>query len=195
MNSKQANADIPAVLASTRALIDWTRGQAGHCYADDHFSPISDLDLEIIARRFSCRLKVDVLPSGVQEVGIPGYMGNPTIVVSRDLPSGHRRLAARHGLAHLVAGELEGEHDSGVRFMSSVLDHMTLEERRADLFGLADLIPDRDLATIVRVEPSPEGAREWMRHRIRELTPGWPEQRLEDRASLRWALFFAEETL
>jgi hypothetical protein len=44
----------------------------------------------------------------------------------------------------LVAGELEPEEGTEVRFMSSLLDCVTLEERRADLFALADLIPDRE---------------------------------------------------
>lgn len=181
-----------AVLSSTRLLLELVRGQAGHAYADEDFSPISDLDLEVIARRFSCRLTVQDLPAGVQEIAIPGYLGDPTIVVNRSLPAMERRLAVRHGLAHLVAGELEGEHDSGIRFMSSIEDPMTMEERRADLFALADLVPDRELVAAVHAHPKPGGALAWMSSRILTLAPSWPVERVEDRARLRWELHFLE---
>lgn len=194
MSLNPANVETTAVLASTRALIDWTRGQSGHAYADDSWSPISDLDVEVIARYFSCRLVTDELPVGVQEIGIPGYTGDPTIVVSRRLPLPFRRLAVRHGLAHLVAGELEGEHDSGIRFMSSILDASTIEERRADLYALADLVPDRDLAEILKLEPDPPGALVWLKGQIRRVAPMWPVERLEDRARLRWLLFLEMES-
>ncbi len=192
MKSSPTSVETAAVLASTRALIDWTRGQSGHGYADEFFSPISDFDIEVIARRFSCHLVAGELPAGVQEIGIPGYTGLPTIVVSRSLPPPVRRLATRHGLAHLVAGELEGEHDSGVRFMSSIHDWTSLEERRADLFALADLIPDRELAAAVATEASPAGALQWMRERVGLFAGDWPEGRIEDRARLRWGLYFGE---
>lgn len=178
------------VLDSTRALVEWTRGQSGLGYADEHSSPCSDLDLEGIARRFGCFLRVAPLQEGVQELALPGIVGPPTITVNRNLPGPARRLALRHGLAHLVAGELEGEYDSGPRFMSSVHDYMALEERRADLFGLVDLVPDRDLAAAVRAHHSPTTARWWMESQIQQFAPNWPKDRLEDRARLRWQLYF-----
>lgn len=180
------------VLDSTRALVEWTRGQSGLGYADEHFSPISDLDLEGIARRMGCLLRVAPLQDGVQELALPGILGPPTITVNRSLPAPARRLALRHGLAHLIAGELEGEYDSGPRFMSSVHDYMAIEERRADLFALVDLIPDRDLEVAVRAHPSPLSALWWMVGQIQQFTTEWPKDRLEDRARLRWELFFGE---
>ncbi|MBK8006736.1 MAG: hypothetical protein IPK12_23390 [Gemmatimonadetes bacterium] len=179
---------------STRALVGWTRGQSGLGYADEHFSPISDLDLEGIARRLGCLLRVAPLQEGVQELALPGIVGPPTITVNRHLPAPARRLALRHGLAHLVAGELEGEYDSGPRFMSSVHDYMALEERRADLFALVDLIPDRELEAAVRAHHSPVSARWWMEGQIQQFAADWPKDRLEDRARLRWELYFDQGT-
>jgi hypothetical protein len=96
----------------------------------------------------------------------------------------------RHGLAHLVAGELAEEEGAGLRFMSSILDHMTLEERRADLYALADLLPDRTLAGAVITEPSPERGLRWMEGQVQQFAATWSRERVRDRAQLRWDLFF-----
>jgi hypothetical protein len=192
MSLSRASGSTAAVIASTRELLAWTRGQSGYAYADPDWAPIADLDLEVIAQRFSCRLATHALPAGVQEIAIPGYTGHPTIVVNRGISAAERRMALRHGLAHLVGGELEGEYDSGVRFMSSIHDWMSMEERRADLYALADLVPDRHLETTLRADPSPLSARWWMESQIQQYAPAWPRPRLEDRARLRWRLFLQE---
>ncbi len=128
------------------------------------------------------------LGEGIQELGMPGYLGVPVIVVNRRLPWGTRRLALRHGLAHLVAGELEPEEGSQIRFMSSMFDYMTLEERRADLFAMADLIPDRELKER-RVASYTEGElRRWVTGEVRRYAPEWPASRIEDRIALRMQL-------
>ena len=47
------------------------------------------------------------------------------------------RAACRHGLAHLLAGDLDVGEGADVRFMSSILEFMSVEERTADCFALA----------------------------------------------------------
>lgn len=177
-----------AVLDSTRMLIRAVRGQAGLAYADDTWSPLSDITLSLIARRLGTRLTQDDLGDGIQEIGIPGYVGAPVIVVNRAIAPGLRRLALRHGLAHLVAGELEPEQGGDVRFMSSIHDHMTLEERRADLFALADLIPDRQLMELQRSGYERSELERWVTCEILRYASSWPSERMEDRCGLRMAL-------
>ena len=78
--------------------------------------------------------------------------------------------------------------------MSSILDYMTLEERRADLFTLADLIPDRQLQTL---QASGYSVRE-LEHRvtceIKRCTPTWPADRIADRRALRLSMLSVIET-
>jgi len=178
------------VVASARALLERARGQGGHCYADQDFSPISELDVEILAHRFGARIRVAPLPDEIQELAVPGIAGPHTLRINRDLPPAFRRLAMRHGLAHVIAGELEGDHDGGPRFLSSFQDWMSLEERRADLFALADLIPDRLLEAVVGAHSSPLSALWWMASQVQQFVPGWGKDRVEDRARLRWELYF-----
>ena len=183
------SAEDRQVLQSTRLLLTHVRDQTGLAYADDTWSPISDITLDIIARQMGGVIVLEELGANTQEIGIPGYFGTPAIVVNRLIPGGFRRLALRHGLAHLAAGELEVGQENEVRFMSSILDYDTLEERRADLFALADLVPDRLLDEILlggaRVRDLPAAiARE-----VRRYAPEWPARRVRDRSRLRAELF------
>lgn len=167
-----------AVLSSTAVILTAVRRQTGLAYADDHWSPVADLTLEMIAHRLGAELGHAHLAAGVQEIGIPGYVGSPLIIVNRGIPAPYRSLALRHGLAHLVAGELEPGQGSDIRFMSNAQDWTSLEERRADLFALADLIPDRGL----RKDP------DWIARAIVAYAPDWPMARLRDRVDLRLRL-------
>ena len=177
------------MVVSARLLIARVREQAGLAYADDTWSPISDITLDIIARRLGGVIVQDELGANTQEVGVPGYFGPPTIVVNRRIRSGFRRLALRHGLAHLVAGELDVGQDSEVRFMSSVLDYDTLEERRADLFALADLIPDRQLDEVLLAGRPVRELSGFVRTQVQLYAAEWPMRRIRDRTRLRLALY------
>jgi hypothetical protein len=168
-----------AVLASTEVLLRAMRSQTGLPYADETWSPVGDLTLAIMANKFGAELIEAPLADGVQELGIPAYMGTPIVVVNHRMPPALRSFALRHGLAHLVAGELEAGQGAEVRFMSQVNDWMSLEERRSDLFALADVIPDREM----REDP------EWLAGEISLLAPDWPAERLFDRVELRLALW------
>jgi Zn-dependent peptidase ImmA (M78 family) len=189
-SSPERSAKDLAVLSSTRATLEATRRQSGLAYADDVWSPIPDITLEIIARNMGAILSEDDLGSSTQELGLPAYFGAPVIVVNRGQPKGLRSLALRHGLAHLVAGELEPEQGAEIRFMSSAFDWMTLEERRADLFALADLVPDRELRRLVGEGYSTDELFRWMWCEIKRYTlEAWPTRRVHDRAVLRLALW------
>lgn len=168
-----------AVLSSTRFLLDVVRRQTGVAYAHDDWSPVADLSLGFIARALGTTLEQADLPAGIQELGFPGYAGAPLLQISRSAPRQMQRLALRHGLAHVVAGELEGEQGREIRMMSSLHDWMAMEERRADLFALADLIPNRVLGGLTLGE---------LEREIRQFAPLWPATRIADRGLLRMML-------
>lgn len=183
------SAEDRAVLVSTRLLLARVREQTGLAYADDTWSPISDITLDILARQMGGMILHDELGANTQEIGVPGYFGPPAIVVNRMIPSGFRRLALRHGLAHLAAGELDAGQESEVRFMSSILDYDTLEERRADLFALADLIPDRQVDEFLLAGGHVRDLPGWVARQTRSFAPDWPIRRVRDRARLRAELY------
>lgn len=186
----QLSRDDQAVIQSTRALLEATRRQSsGLAYAEDDWSPVADITLEMIARRFGAVLRQDDLPASYQELGVPAYFGAPVIVINRNLCTDARRLALRHGLAHLIAGELEAEPAGEVRFMSSALDWMTLCERRADLFAIADLIPDCKIADERAAGADEQDLLWWLCRRIASFAHSWPLERIQDRARLRLALW------
>lgn len=176
-----------ALLASTRFLIDQMRRAIGVPYAEPGLSPVNDFWIQHAARHLNTLLEMRVLPKGIYEIATPGYMGNAVIAIRKGLPTNEKRVALRHGLAHLVGGELDDCEAGQVRFMSSMLDVMSLEERRADLFALADMVPDLWIAEV----PSTGYAdlEYWVAERIRVLLPSWPEERVKDRARLRVLLF------
>ena len=185
------SANSHAVLASTAQLIERVQLHVLRGYADEDWAPISDEDVRMVASFSGGRVELQELGAHTQEIGIPAYTGgHAVIVVNRLIPRNFRRLAVRHGLAHLLAGELEVGQGMEVRFMSSILDYMTLEERRADVFALADLIPWRTLEALPRA-PDPHAMLRYVTGEIRAFAPDWPLRRVRDRARLRLALFSA----
>ena len=72
--------------------------------------------------------------------------------------------------------------------MSSVLDFMAIEERRADLFALADLVPDRTLAELRGRRYRFDELTRWLWCEIKRFAPAWSTVRVADRVGLRLAL-------
>jgi hypothetical protein len=179
--------DDPALLVTTRFLLQQMERAVGVPYAQERWAPVGDQLVEMAARRMGTVLVDCDLPEGVYEMATPGYFGHAVIAIRKGLTTNERRLAIRHGLAHLLAGELDSCEGGQVRFMSSMVDVMSLEERRADLFALADMVPDWWLE---EVATKGEGELEvWAAEWIRMLIPSWPGQRVQDRARLRVRLF------
>ena len=175
-------------MQSTRWLLRDVVERSGLVYADE-CGGISQISVEVIARRLGAGLQSQPLDLATQEIALPAYFGPPVIVVNKFSHPGMRALAIRHGLAHLVAGELEAGEGSDLRFMSNVLDHMTLEERRADLFALADLLPDWQLDALTASGAGPAVVERELRRHVTALAPEWPLQRIRDRSRLRLTLY------
>lgn len=172
--------ETQAVLDSTSVLLRAIRNQTNLAYADAVWSPVSPITVGLMAQRFGAEIREIHLSPHAQEMGIPAYFGAaPLILINKDLRPSYRALALRHGLAHLIAGELDAEQGVEIRFMSTTLDWTTQSERRADLFALADLIPDREM----RDDP------DWLTAEIGAFAADWSSERLFDRASLRLLLW------
>lgn len=179
--------DDRTILRSTRFLVEQMGRAIGVPYAEAGLSPVNDWWIQHAARHLNTLIEVRELPKGIYEIATPGYLGAPVIAVRKGLPVNEKRFALRHGLAHLIGGELDDCEAGQVRFMSSVLDLMSLEERRADLFALIDMVPDHWIS-----EVPTQGKADleyWVAERIRVLLPSWPEERVKDRARLRVTYF------
>lgn len=183
------SAEDLAVVRSTQSLLRAVGWQTGHGYADEVFSPAGDITLQLIARAMGGEIDIQELGPNTQELGVPGYFGPPIIVINRLLPQVQRRLALRHGLAHLIAGELEAGQGNEVRFMSLITDYMTMEERRADLFALADLFPNQAIDVLIATGARTVTVQAALRRELRIFAPDWPSDRLTDRVRLRLALY------
>jgi hypothetical protein len=185
----ERTAENRIVLRDARVMIERVRTRTSLPYADDMWSPDSDVTLELIAARLGAELLEDELAPATQELGVPGYFGVPVIIINRNIAPGLKRLALRHGLGHLVAGELDPEPDGGVRLMSSIYDWMTVEERRADLFAIADLVPGRMLRELALRGLTLDERMHWLWCELKRYAPMWPTARIADRVGLRLALY------
>lgn len=178
-----------AVVMHTRQLIESVRKRTGLIYADELCGSISPISIRVIAKQLGADIIEDDIGEHAQEVGVPGLLGPPVIVVNRYAEPSMRALACRHGLAHLLAGDLDVGDGMEVRFMSSILEWQTFEERSADLFALADVLEAgevRDLFHQVRQRRLVARA---VRARVKAMAPRWPTARVADRARLRLALY------
>ena len=121
--------------------------------------------------------------SGAVGMAIPWGGGEHAILIDSRAPRADYLFTIRHELAHVLAEEV-----SETLFLSAA-DTMSFSERRADLYAVADLVP----AWLIR---QLRGTRRPWSHLVlevqqafRELTVGWSEERIRDRARLRVALY------
>jgi uncharacterized protein DUF955 len=118
---------------------------------------------------------------GLAEIIWPPVCGIHIMHLAKGQPYAERRFAMRHGLAHVLAGHA----------MDRVWRQTgpSMEEAEADLFALADLMPDRELAGVVDAHLSDDMLRAYLMARILEYAPHWMPERVLDRVNLRWALW------
>lgn len=171
-----------AVLTATALAIRNVQAQ-GILYAD-LFSPLHDDGLQDALRRLTIRTRGESL--GVQDIEAvsPPVYGRYLMLYSTDVDENRRRFALRHGMGHVAA-----HHVSEVAYLSNRNEHMSHDERVADLFALADLFPWCDIARLRQQRSGWRAIEHSIVHLIRRLTIGWPDDRVADRASLRILLF------
>ncbi len=168
-------------------MIGQTTERSGLPYADA-IGGCSPMSVRIIARRLGADIIEDDLAVGVHEIALPAYFGMPLIMVARRARGAMRALGYCHGLGHLMAGELEVGEGADLQFMDDTLDWMNHSERRADLFGLANVF-DRPTVRSLVEGVSEKAAEAATRGWIRVLAPDWPRDRVRDRARLRLMLY------
>lgn len=150
---------------------------------DDLFSPLPDEDVAAALRRLTIRASGYPLGREELEVVTPPLYGRYLLLYSTDVGDDHRRFALRHGMGHVAAG-----HVTAPSFLSTAGDWTTHEERVADLFALADLVPFHHVAALKRGN-SWKVVREEVTRLVRLHTLDWPGDRVADRAALRVALY------
>lgn len=173
-----------ASLASARLAIARARSLAV-AYADDDWSPLSDITFALLLKRAGIQWQYQPL-RGLVEIVWPPICGVHLILLYDYLAPAERRFAVRHGLAHVLL-----DHMARGSFARTDHDWREDEEGAADLFALADLVPDRVVqrgidAGLPRVE-----LERWLQGEIWRYVPSWSAPRLEDRAALRLALWDA----
>lgn len=164
-----------STVAAARRFLPW--------YAGD-FSPVHADQLAHLLKRATCHLLVRPFHSDALAFTLPPIRGAYILAVNRDASPADRVFAIRHELGHVLAGHVEEP-----TFLSED-DYRSRQERVADLFALADLVPGWSLGMMRRRRA---GWRRILAEIRREIDAGiaksWPEERTQDRARLRLALY------
>jgi hypothetical protein len=153
---------------------------------DDLFSPLTDEALGAALRRLTIRASGHALgtgPNAPLELVTPPLYGRYLLLWSTDVDADRRRFALRHGMGHVAAG-----HVTAPRFLTADGDWMSADERVADLFALADLVPFHQVASLRR-GGSWRAVRAEVASLVRIHTHAWPAERVDDRAAMRVALY------
>lgn len=180
------------MLATDRAVVEDTARaieqlhRLGIAYAY-LFSPLHEDGLATALRRLTILARGEHIGRVDLEVVTPPVFGRHVMVYSTDVSPPQRAFAQRHGMGHVAAG-----HVTEVSYLTSRNDFMRHEERVADLFALADLVPGwklEELAQLRRGRPRWTLVHGDVCKELHRLTVDWPEQRLLDRSLLRIALY------
>jgi len=172
--------DADVLAAAADAVRQLQRLGVGY---DDLFSPLPDEGIALALRRLTIRASGHALGREELELVTPPLFGRYLLLFSTDVDDDRRRFAVRHGMGHVVAG-----HVQRPSFLSTSGDCMAVEERVADLFALADLVPFHQVGALRRGNGW-RVVREEVARFVRLHTLDWAEARVTDRATLRVALY------
>ena len=146
------------------------------------FSPVRTDQLSGLLARTGCHVEVFAFQSATVAMTLPRCAGVYPILLNRGAERTDRVFALRHELAHVLAGDVETAlYLSDEGFMSA-------EERVADLFALADLVPGWWIDWVSGDAPQGELGEE-VAQAIAEFAEGWTGERAIDRARLRLRLY------
>jgi hypothetical protein len=144
-------------------------------------SPLRTDQVAALLRRAGCHVEVFPFQSTAAAMVLPRAGGVYPVFVNRDADRVERTFALRHELAHVLAGDADG-----AVFLSEQ-GWEAREERIADLFALADLVPGWWLAQLA--EGGARAIAAEVAAAVAEFAEGWPRERGIDRARLRLRLF------
>ena len=153
----------------------------GVAYASDDWSPLSDITLGLLLKRAGVQWRYAAL-DGLAEIVWPPVCGVYLLQLERAQPPAEKRLAVRHGLGHVLGGDV-----ADLAFSHDGHECFGHEERVADLFALVDLVPDRELAALRAAHYTFDEQRWWLTCELKRYASGWSDERIRDRVALRLA--------
>lgn len=170
-----------AVLEATAELWKRTRELLGD--AAPWHPPLRSDQLARLLAATRTRLCEYPFLSSTVGMAIPWGGDGHAILIDSNASRADFLFTLRHELAHVLAGEV-----SQTLFLTAA-DTMSFSERRADLYAVADLVPAWMVRQLRGQRRPWAHVRLEVRQAFRELTEGWSEARLLDRARLRVELF------
>ena len=180
-----ASSEEQLVVAAAARVIDAARALVEH-YAGP-LAPVRTDQISALLSRADCHLEVFPFRSDTIAMTLPRCANVYPILVNRSAERIDRQFALRHEIAHVLAGDAEG-----AVFLTDA-GYMTLPERVADLFALADLVPGWWIADVRKGQTPWRQVRAEITLALAEYAESWPAERLEDRAELRLRLFRERE--
>jgi hypothetical protein len=149
------------------------------------FSPLHDDGMKDVLRQLGIVTRGEQLGERDLEAVTPPIFGRHLLLYSTDVDDRRRRFALRHGLGHIVAGHVTHP----VYLSLDRNDFMAHEERVADLFALADLVPAAMIEDLRSARTGWQAIDHAIRRSIVFHTLNWPTERVADRAELRITLY------
>jgi len=168
------------IVDSTAALARRTRELLGEPRATSPLRTDQLSRLLVLTRTRICEFPFQ---SGTVGMAIPWGSDEHAILLDSRASHADYAFTLRHELAHVLAGEV-----SEALFLSAA-DEMSFSERRADLYAVADLVPGWLVAQLRGTRRPWSHVRLEVQQAFRELTQGWSERRIHDRAALRVELY------
>lgn len=173
--------DDDAVLAAAVRLVGRAREVVG-----SYAGPVAPVRTDQVAHLLNasdCHVEVFPFQSDTVAMALPPCGGVYPILVNRAAEQTDRFFALRHELAHVLAGDVDG-----AVFLANE-GYMAPEERVADLFALADLVPAWWIGEVRRGRAPWREVKRQIALAVAEYAESWPAQRFGDRAELRLRLY------
>lgn len=168
------------IVREVARLVDAAR-EKEPAYAARRHVPAGTWHVAALARSLHCHVTRLPLPKGIEAMAVPPVGGTIGIGVNVN-GEVDEDFQVRHELAHVVAEEV----GSALVFMDT--EAFSFSERVCDTFALADLIRPEELQRIRRGRTLWEALEE-LGDYVRSWAPGWPAERIADRAMLRMVLY------
>lgn len=170
-----------AVIASAARLVGIARGAV-----DDYggaCAPVSPDQLRALLAASGCHVEIFPFRSDALGMTLPRCEGVHPVLVNGAAEGIDRGFALRHQVAHVLAG-----HAAGAVCLAAE-GYARDAERLADLFALADAVPGWWISRAARARCSWRAVVAEIARCAAEFAPGWPPDRVRDRAELRLRLF------
>jgi hypothetical protein len=173
--------DDDAVIAAAHRLVQQARGvvsaYAGPC------APVRTDQVGELLAAAECHVETFPFQSDTVAMTLPRCAGVYPVLLNRNAERTDRFFALRHEVAHVMAGDVEG-----AVFLSEQ-GFGAAEERVADLFALADLVPGWWIAEVRRGKTAWRAVKAEVALAVAEYAETWPPARFADRAELRLRLY------